>query len=149
MHHFSQPTQHLPRNSAATKRCVQHNNIDRVRQGRAGQDKGRAGRQGGRGGHAGRKAHLAVAGHRAEGNLPELLLHERAVRNAADGHAVLGEHDGVVVPVEHEADDVLLRHLGQLLVEDLLESVGGRNRNKVAKRAGLFRVDATMVIGLT
>jgi len=88
--------------------------------------------------HAGRKAHLAVAGHRAEGDLSELLLNERAVRDAADGHALLGEHDGVVVAVEHETDYVLLGHLGQLLVEDLLECVGGGGQQKpeVARKLG-------------
>lgn len=64
--------------------------------------------------------HLRAAGHRAEGDLPELLLHEGPVRDAPDGHSLLGEHDGAVLAVEHEADDVLLRHLGQLLVENLL-----------------------------
>lgn len=83
--------------------------------------------------------YLAVAGHRAEGDFPELLLHEGPVGDAPYRDALLGEHDGAVVAIEDEADDVLLRHLGQLLVEDLLESIENR---RVARGLGHSILDA-------
>lgn len=69
------------------------------------------------------RAYLRIARDGAECNLAEFLLEERAVRDAADGHALLGQDDGAVLAVEHETHDVLLRHLWQLLVEDFLTHI--------------------------
>ena len=65
--------------------------------------------------------HLLAGAHRAEGDLGHFLAPERAVSDAANHLAVLEADHGVVVGVEHQADDVLLGHVGQLLAEDILQ----------------------------
>lgn len=65
--------------------------------------------------------YLGAASDCTESNFSELLLHEGAVRDAPDGDALLREDNGPVLAVEHQADDVLLRHFRQLLVKDFLE----------------------------
>ena len=77
---------------------------------------------------------LRAAGDCTEGDLPELLLLKRPVGDASDGSSILGQHDRPVLAVEHEADDVLLGHLRQLLVENLLFCASQRQNNTHKKK---------------
>lgn len=64
--------------------------------------------------------YLLVTNDGAKRDLSELLLLERPVRDASNGCSILANHNGAVPAVEHEANDVLLWHLGQLCVKYFL-----------------------------
>lgn len=67
--------------------------------------------------------HLLCAGDSAEHDLCKAALWERAVGDATDHlQAVLDNGEGPVVAIKDETRNVLARHVGELLLEDVLES---------------------------
>lgn len=69
----------------------------------------------------------------AKDDLCELPRLERAVGDPADNlQPALDDRHRVVVPVKHESGDVLARHLGQLLLENVLEAGEDDERGGVA-----------------
>ena len=65
---------------------------------------------------------LLVGGDGAERDLGKALRLEGAVGDAADhGPPLSHDRTAAVAPVQHQACDILLGHVGQLLAEDVLQ----------------------------
>ena len=57
----------------------------------------------------------------AEGDLSETLPVERPVTYTSQNFTATQYDQGLMLPIEHEAQDILRRHLGELLRENSLQ----------------------------
>ena len=66
--------------------------------------------------------HLLVRRNSAKRNLAHVLPPERPIRNPSNNHVVLQTQHRVMSRIEHQSNDVLLRHVRKLFAKYILQS---------------------------